>query len=187
MTITFIANTYQRKHLLRRLIDCLIAQTDSDWCLMVEDEGCQDLSEYYGVDDRLFFRRLPSTHDWGYTAANFMAQQEVTSEYVVFCSEDDIFMPTLVEELHNAIAEHHPDVILYDMYHRKSYPDGKVFVTMPLIYTVDKSAFCVRRQFFIEQGGFDQQEELADGMFFQRIRDKPYKYHKINKVLFDKE
>jgi GT2 family glycosyltransferase len=191
MTITFVANTYQRGQLLQRLINSLIAQTDGDWELFIEDEGEQDLSAYNTMESRiLLIGRLPSTHDWGYTAANYLVRNYVTNDYVVFCSEDDIFMPELVSELHNAIREQQPDVILYNMYHRKIYPNGEVFVTAPLIYNVDKCSFCIRRQFFIDVGGFDQQQELADGMLFQRINrslGSNYRYVKIDKVLTDKE
>lgn len=83
---------YNREHLIEETVNSVLAQTFTDYELIVIDDGSTDqtpvLLKQYGRSIRLF-----SQENRGPEAARFNGIQEARGEYLVFLDSDDLFLP----------------------------------------------------------------------------------------------
>lgn len=94
VTVSAVMPTYNAAPYLRAAIDSVLAQTFTDWELIVVDDGSQDETPEIlaGFDDpRIKMRRL-AVHS-GRAAARNAGLDLVTGRYVAMCDSDDISLP----------------------------------------------------------------------------------------------
>lgn len=103
---SIITPTHNRAHLLPRCIDSVLAQTFSNFELVIVDDGSTDgtpeiLESYARTDDRIRFIAQPNR---GANAARNHGVQIARCEYVLFFDSDDEVLPTWLEKLDTLIT-----------------------------------------------------------------------------------
>lgn len=109
-TISAIMPTYNQAPYLREAIDSVLAQTFTDWELIIVDDGSTDetpaiLASY--TDPRIRRFRLPVNQGRG--VARNMAVERTKGRYIAICDSDDITFPRRFER-EVAFLESHPEV-----------------------------------------------------------------------------
>ena len=96
--IDILLATYNGAPYLAQQLDSVLAQSETDWRLVIRDDGSADetaaIVERYRrqYPDKLF--PVPSGHPSGSAMHNFFALLDYAeSEYVMFCDQDDIWKP----------------------------------------------------------------------------------------------
>jgi glycosyltransferase involved in cell wall biosynthesis len=95
-TVSIIVPTYNRRDLLPRALDSIVAQTFSDWEIVLVDDGSNDgtddlAAEYAaGLGDRLVYLRQDNL---GSSAARNRGIEACRGRFVAFLDSDDEFVP----------------------------------------------------------------------------------------------
>ena len=101
--ITLLLSTYQGEQYIVQQLESIRAQTYHDWKLLVRDDGSSDntctiLDEYQRKDLRI--QCMPfDGHNIGTTqsfAALMWQAQHIDSDYILFCDQDDVWLPTKI-------------------------------------------------------------------------------------------
>ena len=146
--ISIAMATYNGARFIREQLDSILAQTITDWELVVCDDGSSDetvsiLQEYIAKDSRIKLHKNPQNLGF---KRNF--EQSIIlckGDYIALCDQDDIWYPTHLEILYNQIGEHslsigNSDIVdINNQYlnKRMSDTDGIYFIpndTSKLIY-----------------------------------------------------
>jgi glycosyltransferase involved in cell wall biosynthesis len=186
MGIVFITYCNHSIDKLNRFIDSLKNNTSQDFVIYLNDQSETNYGRYSHYKDKVFMFMTPYVADWGYSVALDMAYDAYSSDVLVFCNDDDVFMPTMVEDVLVAFNDPTIDVVYYDMLHRR-LNGTQPFITEPIVCRIDKSAFAIRRDKFIDLNGFEDTTQFGDGRFVEKAVARGLKFKKINKVLLDKE
>ena len=108
-TIDIIMGTYNGEKYIREQIDSILKNTWEHWRLWVCDDGSTDktkdiVKEYEErYPGKIFLK--PNEQNKG-AAINFLdAARKVTGEYVMFCDQDDYWLPEKIEATHTCIKE----------------------------------------------------------------------------------
>lgn len=165
--VSVIIPTYNRGWALKRAVDSVRAQTFRDFELIVVDDGSQDdtadILAAYETDIRVI--RQPNA---GVSAARNAGIRAAGGEFIAFLDSDDYWLP---EKLHVQIAyfDRHPAALICQTeeiwirngkrvnpkkVHKK--PSGRIFRASLALCLVSPSAVMLRRELFIEIGGFDE-------------------------------
>ena len=96
--IDILLATYNGARYLHRQIDSLLAQTYTDWRLLVSDDDSQDATPAIIAD---YIRKYPSkialapsSGQRGGAAANFSwLLSQAGAAYIMFCDQDDVWLP----------------------------------------------------------------------------------------------
>ncbi len=94
--VSIVLPTYNRAHLLPRSIDSVLAQTYSEWELLIVDDrstdGTQDVvHEYVNRDRRI--RYVANTHKQGCAGARNQGREVASAEFIAFIDSDDTWRP----------------------------------------------------------------------------------------------
>jgi glycosyltransferase involved in cell wall biosynthesis len=102
MNINILMATYNGEKYLAEQLESLQAQTYQDWTLYVRDDGSQDntldiLRRYALQDSRISIldnngERLGACGNF-----SFLMEQSLDAEYVMFCDQDDVWMPDKIQ------------------------------------------------------------------------------------------
>jgi len=106
-----VVTTYNRARILRRCLDSCLAQTWTDFELVVVDDGSEDdtvasLADY--SDPRL--RVVAHERNKGINPARFTGVANARGEWVVVIDSDDELFPNALERMREIIAELPPEV-----------------------------------------------------------------------------
>ncbi|MGD2109073.1 MAG: glycosyltransferase family 2 protein [Phycisphaerae bacterium] len=99
-TVSVIVPTYNRKGLLPRALDSIIAQTVPDWEIVLVDDGSTDGTECVAaayadrLGDRLVYIRQKNR---GASAARNTGIDSSRGRYIAFLDSDDEFLPNKLE------------------------------------------------------------------------------------------
>lgn len=101
-SVMILLSTYNAQPYIREQLDSLLAQTRSDWQLVVRDDGSQDntpaiLQEYSGKYPQISYY---SGDNLGAKGSFFDLMKHVQKEsfrYVAFCDQDDYWLPEKLE------------------------------------------------------------------------------------------
>src|SRR5690349_12064881 len=113
--ITVIIPTFRRPHLLRCAIDSVLAQTYPHFLVRIYDNASNDgteevLREYAKRDKRVQYHihaeNLGSNNNWQY------GFNQVDTPFFAVLSDDDLYMPTFLEEAMRSFAAH-PDAGIF--------------------------------------------------------------------------
>lgn len=93
-SVSVIVATYNRAELLPRAVDSVLAQTYTDWELLIIDDGSSDgtfeVAEAYQQRDRRI--RLVQAGHRGLAGARNVGLQHAQGRYVAFLDDDDVFL-----------------------------------------------------------------------------------------------
>lgn len=170
--VSVVIPTYNRAHLLSRAINSVLAQTFSDYEIIVIDDGSTDHTR--GIVDRFRgsrIRLLRLERNWGASRARNLGIQTAHGDWVAFLDSDDEWLPRKLELQVARLQEtndSHATVVycLCDQY------DGSTKRTVPSTGRLHEgdvfdhllrnrrpptaSAFVVKRSCLLRIGGFDE-------------------------------
>ncbi len=97
--VTIITPTYDREHLIGRAVESVLAQTLTDWELIVVDDGSTDdtktvIDAYMAKDDRIKYLRIENS---GQCNARNRGFEISTGDYITYLDSDDEYMPEKIQ------------------------------------------------------------------------------------------
>lgn len=113
VSTTIAVPTYNRARYLALAIESVLAQTNSNWELLIGDDGSSDetphIVQRYLDDPRIRYR--PSDTNLGYVATMQRLTGEIRTRYVTYLSDDDLLHPRWLE-VFSATLDTHPNAVL---------------------------------------------------------------------------
>lgn len=117
--------TYNRRKLLPRAIECIRAQTFTDWRLLIVNDGGEDVADLVAAfeDNRIVYFNRP--HAGKAAQLNFLIS-EMNAEYISYMDDDDEVFSEHLEKL-LAVAENEgADFVYSDTYLTLIDAEGKL-------------------------------------------------------------
>ena len=120
--ISVIVPVYKAEKYLNRCVDSILAQTFTDWELLLIDDGSPDKSgeicdEYAKKDTRI---RVFHKENGGVSSARQRGLDESVGEYTIHADPDDWVEPTMLEELYQKAKDDNADMVICDYYTNES-------------------------------------------------------------------
>ncbi len=155
--ISIIVPVYQAEKTIASCIESILAQTFSDFELLLINDGSKDKSadicvEYSLKDSRI---KVLSQQNSGVSVTRNRGIQEALGRYIMFCDSDDYVDPHWCEYMHNAIDENLDSFCTCDVYRvpydsEEYYPTDKFNVNADLttyydIWRAGLSAYTVTK------------------------------------------
>ena len=185
--VSIIIPTYNRGYIIQKAIDSVLAQTYSDWELIIVDDGSTDnTAEVVGkyTDERI--RYIKEQENKGGNHARNIAFQRSCGEYIVFLDSDNVFAPDCLEKRLFFLLNTCADFIFTRVNIKNSNSEESFVFPLPEFFSVndmaniqnkliqqniiDTNAICVRRSTFVQAGGFDENlKRYQDWELFFRI------------------
>lgn len=115
--IDILLATYNGEKFLKEQIDSLKNQSYSDWRLLIHDDGSIDktidiIKEYQRNDPRIIL--IEDGIKFGNAGKNFMHLLSFsTSDFIMFCDQDDIWMHDKIEFHYNGIKDKKTPAMIY--------------------------------------------------------------------------
>jgi len=116
--ISVIVPVYKAEKYLHRCVDSILAQTFTDFEVLLIDDGSPDGSgaicdEYAAKDSRV---RVFHKENGGVSAARQMGIDNARGEYTIHADPDDYVEPTMLEEQYRKAKEEDADMVICDYY-----------------------------------------------------------------------
>lgn len=113
--VSIIMPVYNTGDILKNTVFSILAQTYSNWELLLIDDGSTDGSgavcdDFAKSDDRI---KVFHKANGGISSARNFGLQKISGEYLVFCDHDDVFLPDLLEKCIATIEEYDADVVVF--------------------------------------------------------------------------
>ena len=110
--VSIIVPVYQVEKYIRQCIDSILAQTFTDFELILVDDGSKDRSgqicdEYAGMDKRV---KVIHQKNSGAAAARNSGMDQAIGDYFLFVDSDDYVVPTVVECLYEKAVKEKADI-----------------------------------------------------------------------------
>ncbi|UBF23967.1 glycosyltransferase [Kovacikia minuta CCNUW1] len=172
-SISILITTYNREQYLSAAIESVLAQTYSDFELLIWDDGSTDRSleiahTYANQDDRV--RVVAASHQ-GIARTRKAAIAQMVSKYIGWVDSDDILAPTALAET-AAVLDAHPETgLVYTDYldmdtngQIRGYGSRCRIPYSPQRLLVDFMTFhfrLIRRDVFERIGGIDESSQYA--------------------------
>lgn len=171
-----IITSYNRASLVKRALDSLLAQTESDWEAIIIDDGSTDdtgdqIKPYLQNTHKIKYKKQEHR---GYSLAKNAGLPLASGKFITFLDSDDEYDTTHFAS-RKKILESHPDV---DFLHGGVTIIGNPFV--PDMYDCSKqihlsecsigATFFIRRSLFEEMEGFKDIPLGSDADFFERVK-----------------
>lgn len=114
--ISVIVPVYKAENYLHRCVDSLLAQTFTDFEVLLVDDGSPDRSgeicdEYAQKDDRV---RVFHKENGGVSSARNVGIDNALGEYTIHADPDDWVEPNMLEELYKKAQEEDADMVICD-------------------------------------------------------------------------
>jgi glycosyltransferase involved in cell wall biosynthesis len=123
--VSICVPTYNRKKYLKETLESILAQTYTDYEIIVVDDGSTD-----GTEDMIKQLGVPITYHWqengGDAAARNKLIELARGKYISFIDSDDLLFPDAIERLVKVVEAEAEDVIVYGSYVRIDQ-DGYVY------------------------------------------------------------
>lgn len=106
--VDIVLASYNGEKYLAQQLDSIIAQTYSNWRLLISDDGSSDktlsiIEKYTKADERIF---LVNKNRQGGVVKNFSKALEfATAEYIMFSDQDDYWLPQKIFHLKEILDE----------------------------------------------------------------------------------
>lgn len=138
--ISIIIPIYNVERYLRQCIDSILAQTFTDFELLLIDDGSPDgcpaiCDEYAEKDARI---RVFHKQNGGVTSARNKGLNNANGNWIIYIDGDDWIEPTYVEELYNTAINNEADIAICAF--RFVYEDGSSVIEHPTIWDDNKQA-----------------------------------------------
>lgn len=116
--VSVIVPVYKAEAYLHKCVDSLLAQTMTDFEVLLIDDGSPDRSgeicdEYAAKDSRI---RVFHKENGGVASARQVGLENVRGEYTIHADPDDWVEPTMLEELYAKAKENDADMVICDYY-----------------------------------------------------------------------
>ena len=130
--VSIIVPVYQVEKYLRQCIDSILAQTFTDFELILVDDGSRDQSgaicdEYSERDSRIC---VIHTENKGAAAARNAGLTRASGEYIAFVDSDDYISETMLERMCEVIRNSKCDLVICNFLH--IFSDEKDDFSLPL-------------------------------------------------------
>lgn len=109
--IDILLSTYNGERFLKKQLDSILSQTYTEWRLLVRDDGSSDntnaiLKKYHQKNSQkiIIFPNNINQNIGVIKSFEFLLQQS-NNEYIMFCDQDDIWLPNKIEISFNTIKE----------------------------------------------------------------------------------
>lgn len=138
--ISVIVPIYKIERYLRQCIDSILAQTFTDFeLLLIDDEspdGCPAICDEYTKKDA----RIRTFHkpNGGVASARNCGLDNAKCEWIMYIDGDDWIEPTYIEELYNAAIKNDADIAICGFHF--AYEDGRYIEEHPTLWDNNKSA-----------------------------------------------
>lgn len=114
--VSLITPVYNAEATVSRMMDSILAQTMSEWELIVVDDGSTDgtsviLDDYANRDERI---KVFHKSNEGVAMARQLGMENAIGEYFIHADADDWVEPTMLEEMYNKAREEDADVVISD-------------------------------------------------------------------------
>lgn len=121
--ISIIVPIYNMEHLMRRCIDSLLAQTFTDYELLLIDDGSKDGSwsicqEYAHKDARI---GIYHKENGGLSDARNYGLSKAIGKYTIFADPDDWVSPEGLDRLYATAEREQADMTMCDLYREDEY------------------------------------------------------------------
>lgn len=199
--ISVIIPTYNRANLIERSVRSVLDQTyDNLEVIVVDDGSTDDTQEVIGRinDQRLLYKRLPSNQ--GVSNARNVGVSIATASLIAFQDSDDRWRKDKLEKQMEYWQTHQEYSMVYSsyVYHAEegdSYQvpsenvqgelEGDIFTSLLLRNTIGAPAMLMRKECFLQCGGFDRSyKSLEDWEFALRFA-KEYQVGFLKEPLVD--
>lgn len=178
--VSVILPTYNRLQYLRQAVDSVLAQTLTDWELIIADDGSDEPTRaYLGTCESLPRVRVMLLTRLGNPAAvRNAALREARGEYIAFLDSDDLWMPEKLELQLAALQastdcrwsytehiriDHAGDSINSQRNPNRVLHEGSIFEhLMRLQVGVAMPTVMARKELLDGSGGFDEQQGLHE-------------------------
>jgi hypothetical protein len=171
--------------LLLRGVDCILAQTCKDYELLcyhngpLLDESIVQPLKQRGIEFRCLEKNF---NDWGFESRSrgiFAA----TGEYIVHFNSDNELAPNALEIVSKAIdATNHPPMLVFQILTTTRGTRHLLTGNPPVVHNVDALQAVVKRQIWVDNGGWVERTQTSDGEQLQRFAQK-HGFVAINAVL----
>ena len=110
--VSIIVPVYQVEKYIRQCVDSILAQTFTDFELILVDDGSKDRSgeicdEYAGMDERV---KVVHKENGGLSDARNRGMDQAVGKYFMFVDSDDYIAPTMIESLYSSILCENADI-----------------------------------------------------------------------------
>ena len=111
--VSIIVPVYQVEKYIRQCVDSILAQTFTDFELILVDDGSRDKSgqicdEYAGMDERV---KVIHKENGGLSDARNKGMDQAVGNYFMFIDSDDYIAPTMIECLYKSILNENADIV----------------------------------------------------------------------------
>ena len=121
-TVSILLSTYNGADYISEQISSIINQSYNDWRLFIRDDGSTDetktiINEFALKDNRITILSDNVQHR-GPKNSFIWLLNSVTSKYYMFCDQDDVWLPSKIEETMNVIQKydiHIPIIVCCDL------------------------------------------------------------------------
>lgn len=116
--VSIIVPVYKAEAYLHRCVDSILAQTFTDFELLLIDDGSPDRSgeicdEYAQKDSRI---RVIHKENGGVSSARQRGLDEAVGEYTIHADPDDWVEPNMLEELYKKAKQDDADIVICDYF-----------------------------------------------------------------------
>lgn len=149
MDISVVVPVYNVENYLERLLNGIIAQTHSNFEVILVNDGSTDESrticEQYSLIDERF--RVANQHNQGSGPARNTGLSMAKGKYVYFCDPDDYLEPELLEETFTMAEKYRANLMIFGYYDEVHTKKGIRYKSMnaPTMFLETKADF--RRSF----------------------------------------
>lgn len=137
--ISIILPVYNAEKYLHRCIDSILAQTYTDFELLIVDDGSTDGSghicdEYAATDSRI---RVFHKANGGVASARQLGVEEAQGEYSIHVDSDDWIEPEMLTRMHAKIVEEQADILIADFYSDNGKQSYRADESTPSVKSID--------------------------------------------------
>ncbi len=184
--VSVIIPTFNRFAMLCEAIDSVLAQTFTDFELIVVDDGSSDETEsvrkQYGTSIQYFLQE-----NQGVSAARNRGIREARGEFICFLDSDDLWLPRKLELQFAAMFENPADWISYteEIWYRRGVRvnpkrkhakrGGWIFAHCLRLCIISPSSVMIRKNLFEEVGVFDEEFPVCEDydLWLRIAKDHP--------------
>lgn len=192
--VSIVLPTFNGARYVREAIESCLAQTFTDWELIIVDDASSDatpdiIKQYMAIDCRIRSvrhdanRKLPAALNTGFSLSR--------GEFLTWTSDDNLYKPPAIEKMLEYLSNHPEVDIVYTDYDVID-EDGKLIksVMVPpyeniVIENVVRASFMYRRSVQTSLGGYDENCFLAEDYEFWLRAAATFKMEALHHVLYE--
>jgi hypothetical protein len=171
--------------LLLRGVDGILNQTCKDFELLcyhngpLLDESIVEPLKQRGVEFRCMDKNY---NDWGFESRS-RGIREATGDYILHFNSDNVLVPQALEIVSKAIdATNNPQMLVFQIFTTTRGTRHLLTGNPPVVHNIDALQAVVRRQVWVDNGGWVERTQTSDGEQLQRFAQK-HGFVSINMVL----